>query len=145
MSGPRLLLVEPQAVMRSAVASVATEVYRTDHGLEVHPVSSSVRAAELLATRSCELLFVALDDAGHALALLEALRAGTLKAAIDTPVVVSTPQCDARLAARLKALDVVRVLLTPYKARTVIEAVGQALGRHQSALQRQLRELGEPG
>ena len=119
----RLLLVEPQFVLRRTVATMAREM-----GLaEVHEATSAALAERLLFERRFDALLIALDDEGEALKLVGRLRSGESPYPADLPVAATAGSCDVELALRLKELDVRRLLLKPFKVRGMLEAIS-ALG-----------------
>jgi len=122
-SGGRLLLVEPQFVMRRTVATMARQMGLAD----VDEATSTAVAERLLVERRYDAVLIALDDDGEALELLRRLRAGEAAHPSDVPVAATAPACDVELALRLKQLDVCRLLLKPFKVRGMLEAIS-ALG-----------------
>ncbi|HEY9106505.1 MAG TPA: response regulator [Roseateles sp.] len=119
----RLLLVEPQFVMRRTVSTMAREMGLAD----VQEATSPALAGKLLQERRFDALLMAIDDDGEALSLLERLRAGQSSQPADLPVAVTATSCDVGLALRLKQLQVSRLLLKPFKARGMLELIS-ALG-----------------
>jgi DNA-binding NarL/FixJ family response regulator len=123
----RLLLNEPSALMRQTVALTAGSV-------GVGPVfqAATARAAqELLQQHVFGAVILSLDpgpddigDAGHdAMRLLEMLRAGQTQSPRDLGVVVTASACSRAQVDALMTLGVDRVLLKPFKARLLIEAL----------------------
>ena len=78
-------------------------------------------------------LMVTLDAGGHALALIDTIRLGATACDSTLPIAVMAANCDSALAERLRALDVRRVILKPFKAKTALETIAglwqQADGR----------------
>ena len=114
-----LLLVEPQSMVRSTVVAVARELRlpRIDD-------TSSVETARLrLATTRYDGLLLSLDEQEPAIALLERLRAGETVSPADAPVVVMAARCDTGLALTLKQLEVSRLLIKPFKVKTLLETI----------------------
>ncbi|MGQ3054349.1 MAG: response regulator [Roseateles sp.] len=121
--GNRLLLVEPQFVLRRTVAVMAR-----DMGLgDVREATSTAVAEKLLQEERFNALLIAIDDEGAALELLRQLRAGNTMQPADLLVAATAGACDVELALRLKQLDVCRLLLKPFKVRGVLEVIA-ALG-----------------
>lgn len=119
----RLLLVEPQFVLRRTVSTMAREM-----GLaEVQEATSPALAERMLFERRFNALLIALDDEGEALRLLQRLRAGSASQPADLLVAVTATSCDVELALQLKQLDVRRLLLKPFKVRGMLEVIS-ALG-----------------
>jgi CheY-like chemotaxis protein len=119
----RLLLVEPQFVLRRTVSTMARQMGLAD----VQEATSPAVAERLLLERRFDALLIALDDDGQALNLLERLRAGEAAHRPDLRVAATAPACDVELALRLKELDVCRLLLKPFKVRGMLEVIS-ALG-----------------
>lgn len=117
--GRRLLLVEPQFLLRRTVAAVARDLGLAD----VHEASNFVRAGETLSRLMLDGMVIAWDGGGGARALLEAVRGGDTACAADLPVVVMAEQCDAELAATLKQLKVRRLLLKPFTVKGVLTSI----------------------
>ncbi len=119
----RLLLLEPQFVLRRTVSTMARQM-----GLaEVLEATTAAAAGRLLLEQRFDALLVALDDDGGALLLLERLRTGQWPQPADLPVAAMASVCGVELALRLKELNVTRLLLKPFKVRGVLEAIS-ALG-----------------
>ncbi len=119
----RLLLVEPQFVLRRTVSTLAREMGLAD----VQEATSAALAERLLSERRFNALLIAIDEDGQALELLRRLRAGETAQPADLPVAATALACDVELALRLKQLDVCRLLLKPFKVRGMLEAIS-ALG-----------------
>jgi DNA-binding response OmpR family regulator len=115
----RLLIVEPQFVLRRTVSTMARQM-----GLaEVDEAATVAMAGRLLFERRFDGLLIALDERGEALLLLEGLRTGAWPQPAGLPVAAMASACDVELALRLKELDVTRLLLKPFKVRGVLEAM----------------------
>ncbi len=126
MSSPRLslLLVEQQFLVRSTVIAVARQIdlARIDE-------ATTIEAAEQrLARQRYDGLLLSLDETAGALDLLSRLRAGEFEALPSTPVVVMTASCSAELAEQVKRHAVRRLLLKPFKVKTLLQSI-ESLGR----------------
>ncbi len=119
----RLLLVEPQFVLRRTVSTMAREMGLAD----VQEATSPAIAERLLFERRYDALLIAIDDEGEALALLQRLRAGEASHPADVLVAATASACDVELALKLKQLDVCRLLLKPFKVKGMLEVIS-ALG-----------------
>jgi len=115
----RLLLVEPQQLLRRTVTSVARslQLARIEEAINVQS------AERLLQSNRYDALVVALDDEGQAVRLLERMRAGEFMTPRTTPTVVMAALCDASTALQMKSLQVRRVLLKPFKVKGVLESI----------------------
>lgn len=114
-----MLVVEPDGVVRSTVASVVRELELA----QVHQAASVPLGAQVLAESAVDALVLSLADTDAALELLTRLRAGEFVSRADIPVVVLASACDGPLALRLKQLEVLRLLLTPFKIRDVVQTL----------------------
>ncbi len=114
-----LLLVEPQSMVRSTVVAVARELRLP----RIDDTSSVETARQRLSSTRYDGLLLSLDEHERAIALLEQLRAGELVTPADAPVVVMAAGCTAELALTLKQLEVSRLLIKPFKVKTVLETI----------------------
>ncbi len=119
----RLLLVEPQFVLRRTVSTMARDMGLAD----VQEATSPAVAEKMLAERRFNALLVAIDDEGEALKLVGRVRAGDTSQPPDVLIAATVSSCDVELALRLKELDVCRLLLKPFKVRGMLEVIS-ALG-----------------
>ena len=112
---PQLLLVEPDNMVRSTVASVC-------RGLDlaqVHQAASLAIGQQMLQAQRMDALLLSLAEGEAAVALIERLR----EARPEMPVSVMTASADADTVRRLKALGIRRLLLQPFKIRDVVMTV----------------------
>lgn len=114
-----LLLVEPYFVLRSTVTSVARGL---DIG-EVHAAPSAEAAAQMMMARRFDAFVIAMGDDSSGLTLINTLRGGGTRSAPDAAVVVMADLCDERAVAAFKQLKVRRVLLKPFKVKSVVETI----------------------
>lgn len=114
-----LLLVEPQSMVRSTIVSVARQLNLP----RIDDTSSVEVARQRLACTRYDGVLLSLDERDTAIALLERLRAGELVTPADTPVVVTASGCNTELALTLKQLEVSRLLLKPFKVKSVLETI----------------------
>lgn len=115
----RLLLVEPQFVLRRTVSVMARDMGLAD----VQEATSTAIAHKLLFERRFDGLLISIDEDCEALELLRRLRAGDTLQPADLPVAATAMACDVELALRLKQLDVCRLLLKPFKVRGMLEVI----------------------
>ena len=116
---PQLLLIEPDRIVRSTVAGVC-------RGLDlaqVHQAASVSVGLQTLQSQAMDALLISMADQDGALALLERLRGGAFAGAADMPVAVMATSADAALVERLKAFQIRRLLLQPFKIRDVVMTV----------------------
>lgn len=116
---PTLLIVEPHTMLRRTVVGVARELQLAD----VHEASSVVAAARLMRSTRFDALIIALDDEGEAVELVSRIRTGESRCPPDMAVAVFSTGCSAGAAMQLKRLEVRRVLLKPYKVKSVLETI----------------------
>jgi len=114
-----MLVLEPDAVVRSTVAAVVRELELA----QVQQAASVPLGTQVLTETAVDALVLSLADTEAALELLIRLRAGEFPSRADIPVVVLAPACDGSLALRLKQLEVLRLLLTPFKIRDVVQTL----------------------
>jgi CheY-like chemotaxis protein len=126
-AGGALLIAEPDFLLRRTVAGVL----RSLGGHDVREVLNVDAAAQALDAGPQAGMLIALDDERRALDLLQAVRDGRTACARAMPVALMAAACDAGLALKLRELDVSRLLLKPYKVRTVLETVAQMLAAPQ--------------
>lgn len=116
---PRILLVEPQFVLRRTMVMVARDLGMVDF----HEASSVGRARALLATGAYEGLVLDLQEGPQALELLSELRQGRFATPRDARVVVLAGGGSPVDAERLQGLDVARVLGKPVRISELLDAV----------------------
>lgn len=121
-----ILLFEPSAVLRQTVALTAISI-----GAGYVWQASNVKAAqEMLETQSFVGAMLAVDGndsyANSALPIIESIRAGTTASSPDIPVYVIVDSCSQSLLTKLSTLNVQRVLIKPFKARVLIEALSSS-------------------
>jgi len=114
-----LLLVEPQFLLRRTVAAVARDL-RLAEPSELRVVEA---AAQRVAARRYDALFLSLDEEEAALELMALVRQGRTRCDAGTPIVVTAAACTPDLAMRLKTLEVRRLLLRPFKVKDVLDAI----------------------
>jgi DNA-binding NarL/FixJ family response regulator len=118
---PKILLIEPDGLVRGTVASVCRE-------LQLARVRQEIGVAggeQWLKSGAPQALLLSLAEGEAALDFLQRLRAGSLPCAADLPVVAMAREGNADLVLRLKELDVRRLLLQPFKLRDVIHTLEQ--------------------
>lgn len=116
---PRILLVEPDGLVRGTVASVCRDLQLAD----VVQAGSCDLAVKLLVDDSLQASIVSLSDCGSGLDLLTRLREGAFTCPTDMPVAMTAAGIDAAQAGRLKALRIRRLLLKPFKIRDLVATV----------------------
>lgn len=116
---PRILLVEPQFVLRRTMVMVARDLGMVDF----HEASSVGRARALLATGAYEGLVLDLQEGPQTLELLSELRQGRFATPRDARVVVLAGGGSPVDAERLQGLDVARVLGKPVRISELLDAV----------------------
>ena len=116
---PRILLVEPQFVLRRTMVMVARDLGMVDF----QEASSVGRARALLATDAYEGVVLDLQEEPQALELLSELRQGRFATPRDTRVVVLAGGGSQVDTERLQGLDVARVLGKPVRISELLDAV----------------------
>ena len=116
---PRILLVEPQFVLRRTMVMVARDLGMVDF----HEASSVGRARALLATDAYEGVVLDLQEGPQALELLSELRQGRFATPRDARVVVLAGGGSPVDTERLHGLAVARVLGKPVRISELLDAV----------------------
>ncbi|MFY3384228.1 histidine kinase [Paracidovorax sp. MALMAid1276] len=119
-----ILLLEPSSLTASIIVSTARQLNLP----AVRQVSSVRTASQRLAAEGFSGVIVSLDDAPAAMSLLEQVRDARFAVDAQVPVAVTTDQVDASTAVQMKALQVRRVLLKPFKVRDVISTIEMLRG-----------------
>ena len=116
---PRILLVEPQFVLRRTMVMVARDLGMVDF----QEASSVGRARALLATDAYEGVVLDLQEGPQALELLSELRQGRFATPRDARVVVLAGGGSPVDTERLHGLAVARVLGKPVRISELLDAV----------------------
>jgi hypothetical protein len=115
----KLLLVEPQFLLRRTVAAVARDMRLADP----KEVTTIEHAESLVSLHAYDALFLSMDEENAALELMRRVRDGGSKCAAGIPIAVTAAACDTPLALRLKHLEVRRLILRPFKVKGVLDAI----------------------
>lgn len=116
---PRILLIEPQFVLRRTMVMVARDLGMVDF----HEASSVGRARALLATDAYEGMVLDLQEGPQALELLSDLRLGRFATPRDARVVVLAGDGNPVDVERLQGLGVARVLGKPVRISELLDAI----------------------
>lgn len=119
---PRILLIEPQFVLRRTIVMVARDLGVVDF----HEASTVGRAQTLLAGAAYDGLVLDLAEGAPAMELLGDLRQGKYLTASDAPVVVLAADGGTHDAVRLQALGVACVLAKPVRISELLSAIVSA-------------------
>ena len=114
-----ILLVEPSSLTGSIIVATARQLNMP----AVRQVSNVRNAQHQLTNKDFSGVIVALDEEREAVVLLEQVRNAQFAVDAQVPVAVTTTQVDASTAVQMKALQVRRVLLKPFKVRDVISTI----------------------
>ncbi|MGE0099507.1 MAG: histidine kinase [Hydrogenophaga sp.] len=117
----KLLLIEPDGLVRSTVASVCRDLQLA----RVRQITSVALGTQWLKSGRPDGVLISLTEGDASLAFLTRLREGGLRCDPAIPVAAMARVADAALVTRLKELDVRRFLLQPFKLRDVIHTVEQ--------------------
>lgn len=120
-SGKRfsILLVEPYSVVRSTVTSVARSLDIVD----IQDAPSIDAATPLLRAHAFDGFVIALGDDRAGLALVSLIRNGGTSSPSTAAVAITAESVDQESIAALKKLGVKRVLLKPFKVKTILETI----------------------
>jgi len=119
---PRILLVEPQFVLRRTMVMVSRDLGMVDF----HEASSVGRARTLLASGPYEGMVLDLQEGPQAMELLGDLRQGRFSTPRDARVVVLANAGTPVDAERLQVLGVARVLGKPVRISDLLGAITEA-------------------
>jgi len=114
-----LLLIEPHFVMRRTVVSVASSI----DGVDVRESPGMESAEQLLAFKAFDGFVIALGDKAEELEIISRIRAGATPSAVNASVAVTSDRCDVATIEKLRELEVRRVLLKPFKVKTILETI----------------------
>lgn len=124
-----VLLVEPNGLVRGTVSSVCRDLQLA----RVRQETSVASACSWLRDASPQGVLISLAETEAALELLTQLRVGGFRCDPNLPVAAMAAAVDTALAERLRALEVRRLLLQPFKLREVIQTL-ERLWPEQEAL-----------
>ena len=116
---PRVLLVEPQFVLRRTIAMVARDLGMVDF----YEASNVGRARTLLAGDAFDGLVLDVQEGAQVMELLSDLRRGRFATPPDVRVVVLATDGKPVDEARLQALGVTRVLGKPVRISDLLAAI----------------------
>jgi DNA-binding response OmpR family regulator len=115
-----ILLIEPSSLTGSIIVATARQLNLP----AVRQVNSVRMAQQRLVHQDFAAVIVSIDEQQQeAIALLEQVRNDALAISASVPVAVITAQVDASTAIKMKALQVRRVLIKPFKVRDVIATI----------------------
>lgn len=118
-AAPQILLIDPDRLVRSTVAAVCREL-----GLaQVHQAASVAVGEQMLQAMDFDAWLVSLAEAETATDLIARLRSGSGGGDPRLPVAVMAASADRETVERLRALEVRRLLLQPFKIRDVVKTV----------------------
>jgi CheY-like chemotaxis protein len=127
MAEPRqkaVLLVEPQTMLRRTVALTARSLGMA----QIHEAASIALARQMLRQHAFAGAIIAIDDGmEHDLALLDQVRAGDSASDRTIPIAVMAANCTGEQLVQLQQRQVSRVIVKPFKARILLDALA-ALG-----------------
>lgn len=112
-----LLLLEPDYMVRHTVAMTARGTGLAD----VREAAGADTARSYLKSESFDGLLLSLDD--EAFDLIDAVRAGGTASPRNTPIVVMAEQSDASLAIKLQQAGITRIILRPFKVKTLLSTI----------------------
>ncbi len=124
-SAQDILLIEPSSLTGSIIVATARQLNLP----AVRQVSSVRIAQQRLGHHNFAGVIISIDEEEHeAVALLEQVRSDALAVSADVPVAVTATQVDASTAVKMKALQVRRVLIKPFKVRDAIATIAMLKG-----------------
>lgn len=114
-----LLLMEPQFMMRRTVTAVARQMDLAD----IVEVASVDAAQRLLGGKHFDGLLIDLGEDQSGLDLVRRVRDGGTSCLPKLPVALMADRVDAATVGTIKSLEVQRLILKPFKVKTVLEAI----------------------
>lgn len=120
---PRILLVEPDGLVRGTVASVCRDLRLA----EVVQSVSCDSATRIMADEALQACILSLSDCGSGLDLLSRIREGDFNCPADLPAAMTAASVDSAMAGRLKELRIRRLLLKPFRIRDLVVTVESLL------------------
>ena len=127
MTPPRkqLLLVDEHSLFRRTVAAVARELNLAD----VHEASSHEAARQLLHSRPFDAMMLDIGESLSALAIVQDVRNGGTGSTATLPIALTAESCDLATITLFKQMQVRRIMLKPFKVKTVLDVVAELAGR----------------
>lgn len=120
-----MLLMEPELMLRRTVALTARSIGVAN----IVEAANAASASKLLRERVFDGAVIAVDAADGSqladLALLDELRSGDSGTSGKIPIAVLAERCDAALVLALRQRDVTRVIVKPFRARTLLETFSE--------------------
>ena len=118
---PRMLLVEPETMLRRTVALTARSLGMA----EIREAASMQQARQLLKEERYDGAVIAIDsDAAYDLSLVAQVREGGSVSRPGMPIAVMTERCTAELLGTLRQQKIDRIIVKPFRARALLDAFG---------------------
>jgi len=121
MPRKKLLLVDPHSLFRRTVAAVARELNLAD----VHEASSHEVARQLLHSQHFDALMLDIGDGLSALAIVQDVRSSGTASDAALSIAVTAESCDLATLKLFKQMQVRRIMLKPFKVKTVLDVVSE--------------------
>ena len=128
---PRILLVEPQFVLRRTIAMVARDLGVVDF----HEASNVGRARSLLAGEAYAGVVLDLAEGAQATELLTEIRQGKFATRLDAPVIVLAADGKSIEATRLQAVGATGVLGKPVRISDLLSTLVDAIKQGSASLE----------
>ena len=122
---PRILLIEPQFVLRRTIVMVARDL----GVVEFHEATDVVRARTLMAAERYDGIVLDLAEGPAAIELLSDLRQGKFLTPSNSAVIVLAADGESVEPSRLQALEVAAVLGKPVRISALLGAIVDARQR----------------
>jgi len=120
-----LLLVEPAFVLRRTVTVTARSMQLAD----VQEAMSVPAGLRMMHTTRFDGLLLAVPVNDESFSMLHDVREGRTMCAADVPIALMLDQCAPDDVRRLRSYHLHRILLKPYKVKSVLEVVA-SIGAH---------------
>jgi DNA-binding NarL/FixJ family response regulator len=120
-SAAHVLLIDSNNMVRSTVASVCRDMKL----VRLRQATSLALGEQCLLSHRVQGLMLSMAEGDAAIDLLERLRAGAFVCDVEIAVMVMADVCTKDQVLRLKALNVRRLLLQPFRLRDMVYTVEQ--------------------
>jgi len=111
--------VDPQSLFRRTVALVARDLDLA----YIREASSHDAASRLLDEHPFDGLLLDIEDTLSGYSLVQRVRTGATRSDQAMPIVLTAASCDASTIAFFKPMAVQRIMLKPFKVKTVLEVI----------------------
>ncbi|MES2741736.1 MAG: response regulator [Pseudomonadota bacterium] len=118
----KMMLMEPETLLRRTVSLTARGI-----GIgNIHEACTLGAAGRMLRESAFDGAMIAIEGgSGDGLALLDQVRKGETASAPSLPIAVLAAQCDVAMLQELRARDIARIILKPFRARLLLDVFAE--------------------